>query len=316
MDIVTNENVASTVDEVVENSIRVGQTLREARERLGMSIAEVSNRIKFTNKQIEALESDDFTSLPEGAFLRGFVRGYARLLALDATSMLAALPGNAEPVLSLPPVSDNTMILKTFSMTEHSHNKNIYWLIAGGVLVVALGITFSLNRSHQVQPQAVVATEITPTVTSNTVEQTINLPMTVDSVNPTLPPVTESAAAVPATAASVTPSAVTVATPPTAQKPAPVLAPETPKVNNSAATTATSPLHLVFIENTWVSIKDKSGKSLANQVSQRGSELWLNGQAPFAVTIKRPRGVHLFYLGKEMDLSAHSTADVARLTLE
>ena len=315
MDIVTNENVAPTSDKGELNAFSLGTNLREARESLGLTIAEVSNRIKFASKQIEALEADAFPSLPEGAFLRGFVRSYARLLALDATPLLAALPSNNEPVAFQPAVSDNTMILKTFSMTEHSHNKNIYWLVAAVVLVVALVIIFSLNRSHQVPPQPVVASEIAPSASNNTVEQAIALPMTVESTNPTLPAAANSTT-VPTVAESPTPPAVTVATPTSAQKTTPALMPETAKTNASTAATTASPLHLVFIEDTWVSIKDHSGKSLANQVSQRGSELWLNGQAPFSVSIKRPRGVHLFYLGKEVDLTAYNTTDVARLTLE
>ena len=54
--------------------------LREARERLGLSVADVAAQIKFAPRQIEALEADDFKHLPEAAFLRGFVRSYAKIL--------------------------------------------------------------------------------------------------------------------------------------------------------------------------------------------------------------------------------------------
>ena len=42
----------------------LGKMLSEARERLGMSVADVSNQIKFAPRQIEALEADDFQHLP------------------------------------------------------------------------------------------------------------------------------------------------------------------------------------------------------------------------------------------------------------
>ena len=70
----------------------VGQALREARERQGLSVNDVANRIKFAPKQIEWLEADDYVRLPEAAFVRGFVRSYARLLGIDSVSLLTALP--------------------------------------------------------------------------------------------------------------------------------------------------------------------------------------------------------------------------------
>src|SRR5512139_1689119 len=76
----------------------VGAALREGRELLGLSVADVANRIKFAPRQIEAMEADDFGQLPEMAFVRGFVRSYARLLEIGATPLLAALPQKHLPL--------------------------------------------------------------------------------------------------------------------------------------------------------------------------------------------------------------------------
>src|SRR5512138_102400 len=72
--------------------LNVGMMLREARERMGLSVQDVAERIKFAPKQVEALEANDFAHLPEAAFLRGFVRSYARMLQLDEAALIAALP--------------------------------------------------------------------------------------------------------------------------------------------------------------------------------------------------------------------------------
>lgn len=83
-----------------------GQTLREAREAMHVTVFEVAQSLKFSPRQIEALEADDYAALPPGAtFLRGFVRGYAKLLKLDPAPLLglldvrapAALPDVREP---------------------------------------------------------------------------------------------------------------------------------------------------------------------------------------------------------------------------
>jgi cytoskeleton protein RodZ len=73
-------------------AVSLGNTLREARERLGLSVADVAHQIKLAPRQIEALEADDFQRLPEMPFVRGFVRGYAKILHLDDQPLLASLP--------------------------------------------------------------------------------------------------------------------------------------------------------------------------------------------------------------------------------
>ena len=87
-----DEKQASATNSASVEPISVGKTLREAREQLGLSVNEVANRIKFAPRQIESLEADDYARLPEAAFVRGFVRSYARLLELDPARLLTSLP--------------------------------------------------------------------------------------------------------------------------------------------------------------------------------------------------------------------------------
>lgn len=68
-----------------------GQALRSLREAQGLTPEEVSHRIKFSARQIRALESEDWASLPTGVSLRGLVRSYARLLGADAEALVASV---------------------------------------------------------------------------------------------------------------------------------------------------------------------------------------------------------------------------------
>ncbi len=68
-----------------------GSLLRAARVASGLSVAEVTQSIKFAERQIEALERDDFDNLPGSTFVRGIIRSYAKLLHLDAGPLLAML---------------------------------------------------------------------------------------------------------------------------------------------------------------------------------------------------------------------------------
>lgn len=69
----------------------IGETLRSIRESRRISVGEASQRLKFSPRQIQALESEDWSRLPSGVSLRGFVRNYARYLEADVDSILVLL---------------------------------------------------------------------------------------------------------------------------------------------------------------------------------------------------------------------------------
>ena len=60
-----------------------GRTLREARERRGVSLRQIANTTKIGMSALEALERNDISRLPGGIFSRAFVRSYAIEVGLD-----------------------------------------------------------------------------------------------------------------------------------------------------------------------------------------------------------------------------------------
>jgi len=68
-----------------------GRMLAQLRGEHKLSIADVAQRLKYGARQIEALEAEEFDKLPGGTFIRGMVRGYARLLDTDPQRLLDAL---------------------------------------------------------------------------------------------------------------------------------------------------------------------------------------------------------------------------------
>ena len=67
-----------------------GQILRRERELRHVSLREVSEATKINIRYLEALERNEFTYLPAGAFTRGFIRSYARHIGLDEAEMINA----------------------------------------------------------------------------------------------------------------------------------------------------------------------------------------------------------------------------------
>lgn len=63
-------------------------SLREARERRGLSLDEIATTTKISVSALEALERYDASSLPGGIFTRAFVRSYATEVGLDPETAL------------------------------------------------------------------------------------------------------------------------------------------------------------------------------------------------------------------------------------
>lgn len=68
-----------------------GKMLAQLRGEQKLSVADVAQRLKYGARQIEALEGEEFEKLPGATFIRGMVRGYARLLDTDPQRLLDAL---------------------------------------------------------------------------------------------------------------------------------------------------------------------------------------------------------------------------------
>ena len=66
----------------------VGELLRAARERRGLSVAECARSLSARPRQIEALESGDVAGFGGDVYVRGFLRTYATLLEVDPHEVL------------------------------------------------------------------------------------------------------------------------------------------------------------------------------------------------------------------------------------
>lgn len=162
-----DKQISSVENTGIENTsppfAGVGKTLREAREQLGMSVSDVANRIKFATRQIEFLEAEDYAQLPEAAFVRGFVRSYARLLALDPVQLISYLPSSHGKSTHSHEMKSVDIPMPT-AMSARRYN--IIWLAAALVIAVSLAI---FERLHERVP------EVTQPVTTAMV-QPLELP--------------------------------------------------------------------------------------------------------------------------------------------
>jgi cytoskeleton protein RodZ len=210
------DNQISNMDSNKEPSLSVGQTLREAREQLGLSVNDVANRIKFAPRQVESLEADDYVQLPEAAFVRGFVRSYARLLDLDPSRLLSGLPSSHMQAASTQEVSSVDIPLPTpFSARRH----NIIWLAAALAIALALAIFERLHDTPEVA-EPVAKTNVQPLELPDdaTDSTSARLPERIQPAAP-VPSQTVRAVQAPAVQKPVPPKAVTTAPKPATAAP-------------------------------------------------------------------------------------------------
>ena len=70
---------------------RTGDKLRLAREKAGLSLADVATRTRITQRHLEAIENSDFTELPGRTYVTGFARAYARAVDLPEAEIGAGI---------------------------------------------------------------------------------------------------------------------------------------------------------------------------------------------------------------------------------
>lgn len=75
----------------------LGTSLKEARERAGVSLADLAARTRIPLKTLRAIEDNDFASIPPGIFVRSFIRTYAREVNLDPADAIATYLAMTQP---------------------------------------------------------------------------------------------------------------------------------------------------------------------------------------------------------------------------
>ena len=141
------QDFASAVSETPAGAAGgIGSALRALRQSKGWSLDEVSSRIKFSTKQIDALENEQWANLPTGVSLRGLVRNYARLLGADSQTIVDSLDPKARvtgPVkLSPGALHSAHSIPQSGADDDRSSSTSWGWLIAI-VLVLAAGVAYA-----------------------------------------------------------------------------------------------------------------------------------------------------------------------------
>jgi len=256
----------------------VGEELAKGRAALGLSIADIARQLKFSTRQIEAMEQERFADLPGGTFGRGMVRSYARLLKLDSEQLVGrmaarvAVPDNAEAVAGT---------RRPIPITDNARRTNLIYAASSLAIlgvIAAVAIQWQRERSDASRLTFVApAREAQPPAEPRRVAAAAPVaiqPMNLDS---------------PASAETVAPA---------------------------PAAEGNRRIVMKFDRESWVEVRGRNGKTIFSRLNAAGSEQTVEGRPPFSLIIGNAQYVQLSYEDRPIDLAPHVKVEVARFTLE
>lgn len=132
-----------------------GERLREAREAAGLTLGEVSSRLRLEPRAVERLESDDYEALHGPTFVRGYLGSYARLLNLPPQPILEAYERHGYG----PPALVSELGRKSEVHVSDFPVRMVTYVIAG--LLVVLVVLWWQSRKLEEAPPARAGAEET-----------------------------------------------------------------------------------------------------------------------------------------------------------
>ena len=281
-----------------------GELLREARERAGLTQDDIAGKLKLAPRQIAAIESGDWDSLPERTFTRGFMRSYARIVGLDPAIVgLDRSPSqpNTGGELKPTPAAIGEIAM---DIERNSRPMVARWavpllliaVLAAGIVYFQWGDVLGIGGSG---PAKSAATK-PPAVTAPT-----------EAPTPTLTPPLSSGSVITAPAAN---QANTVVTPPTPTvDAAPTATPAAPAAL-LAAVAGEKRITITFRGKSWTEVRSK-GDVIYSEASLPGTREF-NGALPLSFIVGNASNVSVNIDGKPYDMSQLTRNDVARFRIE
>lgn len=294
----------------------LGEVLLAARKAKKLTQNDISNSLRISVKQIDAIENNAFELLPESATTRGFIRNYARLLGVDTEPLLAS---HRQRVPSDEPASLSVKTSTRHVMKHEPQHSWLKYLLAVLLLLILLSVLYAMNL-------------LPISNGSSTENQTSSIPTPLPET--ALPAAERQANAEVVTTAIALPEAMSpnvdqsalpgTPLPPTSQTGVSGTLAVDAAVAGASATTPSIPeqnqqvtykVSMIFSEQTWVSAKNKAGKVIFEKTFSAGDTGGFDAEPPLSITIGNANATQLQYLGQPVDLTASTKGNVARVKL-
>ncbi|MDD1019249.1 helix-turn-helix domain-containing protein [Pseudomonas sp. TNT2022 ID1048] len=325
--------------------VNPGETLRQARESNGWSLAEVAHKLNLTVSSLSNLEAGAFDKLPGHTFARGYIRAYAKLLGMDQAILVQEFDqytgtdsqGSSVHALGRieEPVRVSHTILRIVSLLllvavvgggfiwwqdqSSLRGKEPISLSPEHVEVEGADGTTQIHPIDEPEDQAVAEGQ---SEAQDNASQTQSLAAAEAPANPVTPatPAPVATPAAPTAPAHTAPTVAPVVSAPAVQAPVPAVVPATP-ANPATAAAPTSPVagagqvQIQFSADCWAQVIDGNGKILLSALKRKGETVDVSGKPPFAVRLGYARGAQISYNGQAVDIAPFTSGETARLKL-
>ncbi|MGF1680541.1 cytoskeleton protein RodZ [Photobacterium minamisatsumaniensis] len=329
-------NTEQNEERSTEDVILPGDMLRQAREQLGYTQADVASRLRLRLSVVNDIELNNFEKAQLATFTRGYVRSYAKFVGLDETDILAKLDhfGHAQP---------QEQEMQSFSRrTKREAHDNRIMRLTWALAVLFIGLTgvwwwqslqmpseadLVNSNSQQTQPldESLATGNGEADVDTATVlnanpsdEASLTSSPSVEDMAPMVAEQIEEPQASFEDSFTETSSNDDILQNDDVDSADSLAAEQLTGIvseNEDSAVVVESTLELSFSGDCWIDIRDVNGKRLDTGIKKAGDVLKLDGDEPFRVVLGAPGVVTMSYKGEPVDLSRYPAGKVARLKL-
>lgn len=283
-----------------------GEILRSAREAAGVHIEALAVALKVPVSKLEALESNRLELLPDTVFMRALASSVCRTLKLDPAQVLSLLPQSKNPRL-IPERSDINAPVKSVAgktFVSNGGSRHSSWLMFG-VFVLLIGAAAVFYWPAGFQPWNSGPLSLVGSAAVPISGQEASASKTEEIVAVVQQPV----AVEPAPAASSTVALVPVA-------PSPAVAQPASAALAAIADTSAALLMLRARGDSWVQVRDATGRVVFEKKLASGDAAQVSGVLPLSVVVGRADVTDVFVRGKPLELNAVSRENVARFEVK
>lgn len=122
-------------------ALTAGDVLRQAREAQHIELATLAAVLKISESKLRALEANDFSQLPEIAFVRGLAKSVCKRLGIDEKPVLELLPSlHGSQALRLPMDLSGRQPSTAIKKERYKSNKRskLWWIVLAVLVIVLL----------------------------------------------------------------------------------------------------------------------------------------------------------------------------------
>ena len=249
------------------NGQKPGERLRQVRVSQKREIVDVSRELNIPQHILIALEADDYAALPQAAFIRGYLRSYAKFLGVDGNALVARFSEIyiADTGRTATQTLDDSPLRPLAKISSRQYRQNwrrLRWLLLlllVGALLYAAVQGFSAGEPSLDTPASPAAAVDTPPAQASEPVDVLPIPqVTAQTV--------------------VTPTALPI---------------------QAAPATVSDRLLIQLSRAAIVQVKDATGKALLSGHQAFEQPLQIEGQSPFSITLPEAEAVQQLSLNGE-----------------